>query len=84
MQKLFLIGILFVFLVGCAAEQPDIKTVPPKAYQCATNTDCVSTCGIGCVNTDFAATYEDSCVNFRAFDCSCVQNECYTDGQPRA
>jgi len=51
-------------------------------YSCRADSDCVSTCGEGCVNDDWAEDYEDTCVNVRAWDCTCVDNICNTDGSP--
>lgn len=52
-----------------------------KKFGCRRNEDCSSTCDSGCVSLDFAAKHQDTCVNIRAFDCSCVQNVCNTDGR---
>lgn len=49
-------------------------------YSCGSDIDCVSTCGEGCVNRDWAQGYKDTCVNVRAWDCTCVEGKCYTDG----
>lgn len=56
--------------------------IEPVNYSCESDSDCVSTCGAGCVNTDWANTYDDPCINKRAWDCTCIDSECYTDGQP--
>lgn len=53
-----------------------------KQYYCETDDDCISTCGEGCVNKDWAKTYEYPCVNKRAWTCACTNNICYTDGNP--
>lgn len=51
-------------------------------FSCNTASDCVSQCSRGCVNYDWAALNPDTTECFRAWDCSCVSNECYTDGNP--
>lgn len=52
-------------------------------YSCSANSDCVSQCKNGCVNNDWASFNPDTSECFRAWDCSCVNNQCYTDGKPR-
>jgi len=49
--------------------------------QCQKDSDCASTCGKGCVNSDWAKSYDDPCVNVRAYACSCNKSMCYTDGK---
>ena len=56
--------------------------VDPSKFGCATRDDCTSTCDSGCVNVQFGMKHQDTCVNIRAFQCSCVSQVCYTDGQP--
>jgi len=51
-------------------------------FSCSIASDCVSQCSRGCVNSDWAALNSDTTECFRAWDCSCVSNECYTDGNP--
>ncbi len=51
-------------------------------FSCSTDSDCVSQCSRGCINYDWAALNPDTTECFRAWDCSCVSNECYTDGNP--
>ncbi len=71
--------LIMTLVVACAQSGPTSKSQDTK-FRCETDADCTSTCGAGCVNTDWAQNYKDTCVNIRAFDCSCVQNTCYTDG----
>tara|TARA_Y100000310_G_scaffold225672_1_gene227727 strand:+ start:20543 stop:20770 length:228 start_codon:yes stop_codon:yes gene_type:complete len=71
MQKTWLV-LGLILLTGCIEETP---------YNCEFNEDCVSTCGMRCVNKDFAVDYKDTCVNIRAFDCSCEKKQCYSDGE---
>ena len=73
---LLLIGILVVS--GCVNDDSQTNVV----YQCNSNNDCVSTCGAGCANRLWAETYNDPCVNIRAFDCSCENGLCYSDEKP--
>lgn len=51
-------------------------------YYCKNNSDCVPQCSNGCVNKDWGEIYKDSSECLRAWDCSCVNNICYTDGKP--
>lgn len=51
-------------------------------FGCGSRDDCTSTCDSGCVNVQFGMKHQDTCVNIRAFQCSCVSQVCYTDGQP--
>jgi len=77
---LFLVSIFFVD--GCV-KQVDLSNGMPiydERYMCVVDSDCGHTCGSGCVNRGWAAAYEDPCVNVRAFECSCVDNRCYSDG----
>ena len=76
MKVLVLISlVLILFASGCWRSESNGK------YVCYTKSDCVSTCGWGCVNTNWVEGYEEPCANVRAFDCSCVEGVCYTDGQ---
>ncbi|MFA5126091.1 MAG: hypothetical protein WC462_03760 [archaeon] len=85
---IILIGsiILFVLLSGCT--QPSIcgdnvcNGNETSQFSCNQKSDCTSTCGAGCVNVNWAETYHDPCDNFRGWYCSCVNNTCYTDGNP--
>ena len=67
-----------------------ILTLTPRTfvenpqYSCNVNSDCVSQCQRGCVNYDWAGLNPDTTECFRAWTCSCVDNQCYTDGKPRA
>jgi hypothetical protein len=67
-----------------------ILTLAPKGlgmypqYSCNSNSDCVSQCSRGCVNNNWADFNPDNSKCFRAWDCSCVNNQCYTDGKPRS
>jgi len=49
--------------------------------QCQKDSDCVSQCSNGCVNVDWAMSHPDNSDCIRAWDCSCVNNLCYTDGK---
>lgn len=51
-------------------------------FFCNQSEDCVSQCRNGCVNSDWAALNPDTTECFRAWDCSCFNKECYTDGNP--
>jgi hypothetical protein len=53
-------------------------------YSCNLDSDCVSQCRNGCVNAVWALSNSDTTECFRAWDCSCVNNQCYTDGKPRS
>lgn len=64
------------------SEDGSGSPVPLSPYSCDSDSDCVSTCGAGCVDLRFARTYDDPCVNVRAYDCSCVGRTCYSDGRP--
>ncbi|MFH1211942.1 MAG: hypothetical protein V1659_03365 [Candidatus Woesearchaeota archaeon] len=74
---LLIILILFASVLGITA-----CTNSSKQYSCNTGIDCVSTCGAKCVNKEWAKTYKDPCVNVRAWDCSCEDKLCYSDGKP--
>jgi hypothetical protein len=52
-------------------------------YSCNLGSDCVSQCRNGCVNSNWALSNPDASECFRAWDCSCVNHQCYTDGNPR-
>ena len=72
-----------IFIAACASttgETPATKSKDIK-FRCNEASDCASTCGSGCVSNAFAANYKDPCVNVRAFDCSCENSVCYTDGK---
>lgn len=58
------------------------KDVNRKKFGCRSRSDCASTCDSGCVSIEFAKEHTDTCVNIRAFDCSCVNEVCFTDGNP--
>ena len=82
MIKPFTVTLLFcsfVMITACTTA-PTIDKEDP--HYCTTVDDCVPTCGMGCVNKEFYDSYEDPCVNIRSPDCTCVNNECYSDGQP--
>lgn len=51
-------------------------------FSCSIASDCVSQCSRGCVNSDWAALNPDTTECFRAWDCSCFNKQCYTDGNP--
>jgi uncharacterized Fe-S center protein len=53
-------------------------------FSCNLDSDCVSQCRNGCVNANWALSNPDTTECFRAWDCSCVNNHCYTDGKPRS
>jgi hypothetical protein len=78
---LVLIGILILLIVLFPQSQEDINN--SKQYSCNANSDCVSQCANGCVNSEWAGLNSDTTECFRAWDCSCVNNQCYTDGNPR-
>ena len=69
-----LIIISAVSLFGCSTITAD--------YSCQVDSDCGHTCGAGCANKEWAKTYNDPCVNMRAFDCTCDNDQCYSDGKP--
>ncbi len=50
-------------------------------FSCSKNSDCVSQCSKGCVNYDWANSNPDKSECFRAWNCSCNNNTCYTDGK---
>lgn len=56
--------------------------VDPQKFGCKVKDDCTSTCDSGCVSIGFAEKHQDTCQNIRAFDCSCVESVCFTDGRP--
>ena len=79
-----LIIISTVSLIGCSTTT---DTSPQENneqvdYSCQIDSDCVHTCGAGCANKEWAKTYNDPCVNKRAFDCTCDNDQCYSDGKP--
>lgn len=71
-----------VFLNGCsfASNSSEKEVSDLTAYTCQSDADCISTCGAGCANKEWVATYKDTCMNIRAFECSCVNNQCFSDG----
>lgn len=63
------------------AAESGAQQSPPDKFGCRRDDECASTCDSGCVSLDFAAKHQDTCVNIRAFSCTCVQNVCNTDGR---
>jgi hypothetical protein len=49
-------------------------------FHCTTPSDCVSQCSQGCVNKEWNNNHPDHSECERAWDCSCVNNLCYSDG----
>jgi hypothetical protein len=86
-MKSWVIGVIIVLIVfiilGGVYFLTGLKQ-STKQYYCKTGSDCVSSCSQGCVNTEWAKTIKNDCQNIRAWDCSCVNNVCYTDGKPRS
>ena len=76
MRRLVLVLLLLLFACAPARQAVD------ERYACQGDEDCVHTCGAGCANARWAESYRDPCVNIRAFDCTCVRGECYSDGRP--
>jgi hypothetical protein len=74
---IMLVGLILILLLT-----PRNPVISPQ-YSCNTNSDCVSQCANGCVNSGWAGLNPDTTECFRAWDCSCVNKKCYTDGQPR-
>jgi hypothetical protein len=79
---LVLVGLLIILTLVFTPSQGDINK--PKQYSCNANSDCVSQCANGCVNSEWAGLNPDTTECFRAWDCSCVNKQCYTDGNPRS
>ena len=74
--------VLILILVAagiCILYKPG--PVVNKKYACTIDFDCASTCNSGCVNIEWKKGHKDSCINKRAYDCSCVNNICYSDGK---
>jgi uncharacterized Fe-S center protein len=61
----------------------DYNSNKSPAFSCNSYLDCVSQCSNGCVNSDWAISNPDTSECFRAWECSCVNKRCYTDGKPR-
>jgi hypothetical protein len=82
---LLTISIIALVLVGLLIVLTLVFTPPQgaKQYSCNANSDCVSQCANGCVNSEWAGLNPDTTECFRAWDCSCVNKKCYTDGNPR-
>ena len=83
-KKTILIMALIVFfslalILILIAENP----YKSNQYSCNLDSDCVSQCANGCVNSEWADLNPDTSECFRAWDCSCENKVCYTDGQPR-
>ena len=76
---LLLLAVLALILVS---NQKNI--IKNEQYYCNLDSDCVSQCSRGCVNDNWAGLNPDTSECFRAWDCSCVNNQCYIDGKPRA
>ena len=75
-----LIAVLVLLIVIFPQSQGNNNS---KEYSCKANSDCVSQCANGCVNSGWAGLNPDTSECFRAWDCSCVNSRCYTDGNPR-
>lgn len=71
--------ISFILLLIFITKLNDNK---PNKFSCNIASDCVSQCSRGCVNSYWAALNPDTTECFRAWDCSCFNKECYTDGNP--
>jgi hypothetical protein len=71
-----------IILVLIISLKQNIQDKNPK-YACSLDSDCVSQCFRGCVNYNWALQNPDTTECFRAWACSCVDNQCYTDGKPR-
>jgi hypothetical protein len=88
-MKKTVIGIIVVIVVLLAIALILIFIIAPrdsdeyKKRSCDLNSGCVSQCSRGCVNANWALSNPDTSECFRAWDCSCVNNRCYTDGKPR-
>jgi hypothetical protein len=85
-QTLWAICIILLLVVALSLLiillKPQIQDNNTK-YSCNLDSDCVSQCRNGCVNAAWALSNPDTSECFRAWDCSCVNNQCYTDGKPR-
>lgn len=79
---IFLLILILVIIIIAIIILFNDKEIINKEFICEVNNDCVSTCGMGCVNKNWAENYKDPCVNIRAFDCSCQNNVCFTDNNP--
>lgn len=81
-MKLIIAAIMIaLFIAGCASQPPTSKSQDIK-YRCQTESDCSSTCGMKCVNSQWAQSYKDTCMNIRAYKCTCEYGMCYSDGKP--
>ena len=85
--RIWIIAIIaFIILIGLVIiliSAPRGLGIYPQ-YSCNSNLECVSQCSRGCVNNNWADLNPDNSECFRAWDCSCVNNQCYTDGKPRS
>lgn len=77
-----MIAAAMIMLAACGT-QTEVKQTQDVKYRCAQDSDCVSTCGMGCVSSEWAESYKDTCVNIRAFLCTCSDGQCLTDGKSR-
>jgi hypothetical protein len=75
-----IVGIIFIFVLKPGVSDKNNQ----EKYSCNLDSDCVSQCRNGCVNAGWALLNPDTSECFRAWDCSCVNNQCYTDGKPRS
>ena len=96
-MRAILLLIIFgsVMVAGCAGDTSTTKTTTTTiqttttlssdeiiaAYSCENDSDCVHTCGMRCVNREWAKNFTDWCMNVRPYDCSCVNGVCYSDGR---
>jgi hypothetical protein len=90
MRKSLVLTIVLIILLVIAVSLLIIYLNPKiedndnnTKYSCSVNSDCVSQCSRGCVNSDWALANPDTSECFRAWDCSCVDNQCYKDGKPQ-
>jgi hypothetical protein len=83
-RTIFIISLIALLLLFCLILILSSRDLFKNTqYSCDLYSDCVSQCSRGCVNNNWADLNPDISECFRAWDCSCVDNQCYTDGKPR-
>jgi hypothetical protein len=78
-----IIALIVLIVLIILLTQKGIAKVAVK-YSCILDSDCTSQCERGCVNSTWGNLNPDTSECFRAWACSCVNSQCYTDGKPRS
>ncbi len=81
MKQYILLTVIITILLIFGLTWRDQQKVDP-AYACSEDTDCVHSCGMKCINAEWAQNYTDPCSNIRGYDCTCVNKQCFSDGKP--